>query len=183
MNRGGVVAAFAAGLIGIAPTAHAAPAAPAPTATYTTSVLGHPLPVSTMSGAWQVTKPGRAATLTASGAAVTGTQTVIHTTWTSALHRTTGLQFDLAGDFTTLAPAADKNGSIIRIQFRTRHGHWQEFGGGGMNYSSQPLDRGGQGVGTLLEFLHPVTVQWRVMVTATYDDTSQQTFSEKVKTV
>jgi hypothetical protein len=183
MKRGGVIAIAIAGVLGLGPAAQAAPAAPAPTATFATSVNGQALPVSSMTGSWQVTQPGKAATLKANGVALTGTMTTIRSTWISAMRHGRGLKFACEGDFSTLAPGAAKNGTVIHIQFRTRHSGWQEFGGAGMNYSSQPLSSGGQGIGAYLAFAHPVTVRWRVQVTATYTDTSEQTFHEQVRAV
>jgi hypothetical protein len=44
------------------------------------------------------------------------------------------------------------------------------------------LDVGGEGVGAAVEFLRPAVLQFRVEMSVTYDDTSQQTFRESVKT-
>ena len=184
MKRGSVVAVIVAGLAALAPAAHASPVAPTPSAEFTTSVNGEALPVSTMTGAWHVTKPGRAATFTANGVAATGTETTVRTTWISAMRRVRGVDFEVGSDYKTIAPGSTKNDITVQIQFRTKHSHqWQEFGSGGMNYNSQPLSAGGQGGGALVEFIHPVTVQWRVIAIATFDDTSQQSFRESLKSV
>ena len=166
-----------------APAAIAAPGAPAPTVTIHTALSGHQLPVATMTGGWTVQQPGRAATLKVSGVTATGAVTTIRSTWTSSMRRTRGLKFFCDGAFTTVAPGSANNGVAVTIDFRQRHGRWQPFGGAQFSHTSQPLDTGGQGIGSLLEFLKPVTVQWRVTVTATYDDTSHQDFSEQVKSV
>ena len=155
---------------------------PAPTVAVSTSMSGHQLPVATMTGSWTVQRPGRAATLKVDGVHATGAVTTIHSTWISSMRRTRGLEFMCEGAFSTIAPGSPNNAIAISIDFRTRHSHWQPFGGAGFSHTSQPLDAGDQGIGSLLEFIKPVTVQWRVRVTATYDDTSRQTFSEQVKT-
>jgi hypothetical protein len=182
MKRMGAVTAVTVGVLAIMPASQAAPASPTPTVTITTSVGTQALPVSPMTGAWQVVKPGRQATLEASGLAATGTVTTLRSTWVSAMHRGVGLKFSCEGDFATVVPGS-ANGVTIRIRFRTRHGHWQPFGGVGYNGNPQPLSSGGQGVGAFVEFLHPVQAQWQLTVTATYDDTSRQTFREQVRAV
>lgn len=137
--------------------------------------------MSTMSGSWQVTKPGRAATFKASGVAAAGAETTVRTVWTSATHRSRELSFEFGDDYGTVVPGSPDNGITLRVEFRTRHRGWLTFGGGSGSYSTAPLDGGGQGVGALLVLAHPLTGQWRVIATATYDDTSRQSFSEAVK--
>jgi hypothetical protein len=177
------VAAAVAGLLALAPAAHAAPAPPPPTVSITTSVGGQPLPVSPMTGSWKVAKPGRRASLKVTGIVATGTETTIRSTWLSSMHRSIGIKFSCGGSFDTVAPGSAENTVAMRVEFRTPHGHWQDLGGTRFGYVSQPLSGGGQGVGALIEFLHPVTVQWRVTVTAVYADTSQETFTEQVQAV
>lgn len=85
-------------------------------------------------------------------------------------------------DYDTAAPGSANNVATIHVQYRTKHGGWQEMGSGQFSHTSQPLNTGDEGAGSEVDFLHPVTVQWRVTMTATYADTSRQTFSEQVKT-
>jgi hypothetical protein len=164
------------------PAAEAAPGVPAPTVTIATTVSGQVLPVSTMTGNWTVKQPGRAASLKVSGAAATGTITTIRSTWVSSMRRSIGVQFLSETDYTTAAPGTQNNSVAIHVQFRSPHGAWQEMGRGQFSHTSQPLDVGGEGVGAAVEFLRPTVLQFRVQMTVTYDDTSQQTFRESVKT-
>jgi hypothetical protein len=174
--------AFAAVLLTM-PAALATPAAPAPTVSITTALGGQALPVASMTGSWTVQKPGRRASLTVSGVAATGTSTTIRSTWVSTLRRGIGIKFLVGGDFATLLPGTSKDGLIVRVDFRGRHGRWQDSGAATFDHGSQPLDNGDQGIGAFIAFLHPAVVQWRVRVVATYDDTSRQSFRETVQAV
>lgn len=178
-----VTAAAGAVLLTGTPSAVAAPAAPEPTVMVTTSLDGQRLPVAAMSGTWSVQHPGRAATLKVTGGAAGGTVTTIESTWVSSMRRTRGLKFFCQADYSTLAPGSQNNTVQIDVQFRTPHGQWQQSGGTQFSHTSQPLDSGGQGIGALLEFLKPATLQWRVRVTVTFYDTSKQTFREEVASV
>ena len=183
MKRLVVVLVAVGGTLAATPAAQAAPLAPAPTVTVSTSAGGQMLPVASMSGAWQVNKPGRKATLKVNGVVVTGTQTTIRSTWVSSMRRSVGIKFGCEGDFNTVAPGAAKNAVQIHVEYRVPGGHWQNMGNTKFDYTSQPLASAGEGIGAFLAFVKPVKLQWRLRVTATYADTSQQSFYEQVEAV
>jgi hypothetical protein len=183
MKRALVVVAAVSSVLGVAPAAHASTGAPRPTVTIRTTVGGQALPTATMTGGWTVKQPGRAATLTVNGVLATGTVTTIRSTWVSSMRRSRGLQFYCEMDYDTAAPGSANNAVTIHVQYRTTHDRWQESGQGRFSHTSQPLDDGGEGAGAEIGFLHPVTIQWRVQMTATFDDTSRQTFQERVKSL
>jgi len=184
MKRALAVVAALSGVLGAAPAAYASGGVPQPTVTITTTVGGQALPTPAMTGSWTVMRPGRAATLTVTGGSATGTVTTITSTWVSSLRRSRGLQFGCAMDYDTALPGSANNAVTIHVQYRTKKGaSWQESGSGQFSHTSQPLDAGTEGAGSEFAFLRPVRIQWRVQMTATYNDTSRQTFQEQVKSL
>lgn len=168
-------------------TAHASPAKPPPPAvTITTDVGGQQLPASTMRGTWKVKKPGRAADLDVQGAAVSGSSTRIRSTWTSSWRKARGhrraLSVQLGDSYADVAPGTGSNAYGLRIQLRTRQSEWQDLGGGiTFDEKFQPLTAGGGGFGVVVSLTSSVVVQWRVLVDATFVDTSTQDLGEQVR--
>ncbi|HEX4655405.1 MAG TPA: hypothetical protein VH274_06670 [Mycobacteriales bacterium] len=185
MKRLLVVAAAVSGVLSAMPEAGAAPGAPTPTVSVSTAVNGQPLPVSSMRGSWSVKQPGRRATLQVSGPVATGTVTTVRSTWISSwrTNRPHGIALDaeVEADFQDVANGSANNCFVLHIDVRTHGHHWQNVGTTGGSHSDQLLFRAGQGIGVGIGFLNRVVVQWRVRVTATFYDTSDETLTETVK--
>ena len=150
----------------------------------TTTVQGQALPVALMEGGWDVGTPGRDAELTVDGVAEAGTVTTIHSTWTSAWRKAPvkreAIAIALNVDGFVLVPGQNKNVQSFQVQLRTRHHAWLNVGSIQAQEEFQPLTFWGAGFGTGIGLVKPKMVQWRVFMTAVFDDTSPHTLTETV---
>lgn len=158
---------------------------PAPTVTVETAVAGEALPASPMQGSWRIDQPGRAATLTVSGAVTSPAVTTVRSTWISSWRwtRPQSIAFDagFGTDYTDVAVGSTDNVITLLIEIR-RHGHpWQMVGSMRGSHDSQFLLQAGEFAGMGLGFFDRVRLQWRVRMTAKFYDTSKETLTETVK--
>ena len=87
----------------------------------------------------------------------------------------------VGGDFTDVAPGSANNIYTLRIDARTRGHRWQPVAGVRGSHATEVLLSGGEGFGMEVGFYERVRLQWRVRLTATFYDTSDETLTETVK--
>lgn len=185
MRRALIGGAAALGVVaGTVAPAHAAPGAPAPALGITTAVQGQTLPASGMRGAWTVTTPGRRATLKVQGLVASGTVTTVRSSWTSAWRRAPrrgiAISASVENDFDDVAGSAEQNLVAMVMQVHRAGRRWQTVEHGVMRHDSMLLTPAGFGSGVGLGVLDSVRLQWRVVMKATFTDSSTEGLTETV---
>lgn len=125
MKRASVVGALlASGLaVPVSLPAAAGEAIPRPTLSITQTINGTPSPRETGTGRWQVTKPGRAASLQVTAVNAPAETTTVNAVWTSHRWRPRkGLAIDAYWDVSQHGAAAGGSGGTWVIQSRMRRG-------------------------------------------------------------
>lgn len=184
MKRVLAVVGTAAAICAAAP-AHAGSGVSAPTVAVSTSAQGHVLPVAAMRGQWTVDKPGRQATLNVQGPVASGTVTTVRSTWTSSWRwthrRKIALDASVQNDFQDVAGTAAKNRVVTLIQVHARGHRWQSLTRFIARHDSVFLAPSGFGVGVGVGTYDRALLQWRVVMTATFTDTSTEGLTETVR--
>jgi hypothetical protein len=138
-----------------------------------------------MHGAWTVNKPGRRASLSVQGPAASGTVTTVRSSWTSAWRwtprRGIAISASVENDFDDVAGSADKNRVAMVMQVHRAGRRWQTVERDVMSHGSMLLTPVGFGFGTGLGMLDHLRLQWRVLMKATFTDTSTEGLTETVR--
>lgn len=185
MKRALICGAAAVAVAGGAAPSFAAPSVPAPTLSITTSVQGQALPASPTQGSWTVTNPGRRATLSVSGPVASGSVTTVRSSWTSAWRwaprHKIAIYASVENNFDDVAGTAEKNRVAMVMQARRKGHHWQTVMREVMSHSAMTLTPAAFGSGVGLGMLQRERLQWRVLMTATFTDTSTEGLTETVR--
>jgi hypothetical protein len=179
----GLLGAVASAAVVAASPASAAPVPP-PTVRILTTVAGMALPVSTFSGSWQVSRPGRTAKLDISGVAPPASKTTVHAEWTSTWRRIgagqKGVRLDLADTATVLLAGNPDAVGSLHVFLRRPHGKWLPLGAGVYEVTYPLLSNDSAGTTTIVYLEKTARVQWRVDLDITIADTARHTVSAKL---
>lgn len=173
-------------LVVVAGFARPAGAASEPTLAISTNLAGHVLPVSPMSGSWDVQEPGTAARLSLSGNGVTGTTTTIDAVWSSSWRDVTpdspAITVTLSSSQGTTAPGLDPTSWSWTLQSRTVDGDWQPAGGdSGSDPSFVPPNGEGRLAVDQTSVSETEQLQWRLVFHMSLNDTSSQDWQLTIK--
>ena len=128
--RGLIGAALASAVLAVGPSY--ADDTPPPTLTMRTTVDGQPAPTPTAVGQWNVTAPGKSASLEVDGVNPVGGRTKVVGVWTSHyFHPARGTAIDVTWSMDHDGVAASASAGQWNVQSRMHHGgRWSRWSGG-----------------------------------------------------